>query len=125
MIPRDYISEWRERVLWSEDFKVEQDLFISRALVAVYSGPVLAEALAFLGGTALYRLYLTPPARCSEDIDFVQAEPGPVGPPLKRLCRGGSLHSLACCRRPERIAQVFARRPTEGPSEIQKDAYVA
>ena len=77
MIPRDYISEWRERAPWSEDFQIEQDLVISRTLVAVYSDPVLARALAFRGGTALYKLYLTPPARYSEDIDLVQMEPGP------------------------------------------------
>ena len=55
MIPRDYISEWRERAPWSEDFQVEQDLVISRALVAIYSDPVLAEALAFRGGTCRCR----------------------------------------------------------------------
>ena len=85
VIPRDYISEWRERAPWSEDFQVEQDLVISRALVAVYSDPVLAQALAFRGGTALYKLYLTPPARYSEDIDLVQVEPGPAGPLMDRL----------------------------------------
>jgi len=83
VIPRDYISEWRERAPWSEDFQVEQDLVISRALVAVYSDPflarALARALALRGGTALYKLYLTPPARYSEDIDLVQVEPGPAG----------------------------------------------
>ena len=78
MIPRDYITQWRERAPWSEDLQVEQDLVISRALVAVYSDPVLAEALAFRGGTALYKLCLTPPARYSEDIDLVQVEPGPA-----------------------------------------------
>ena len=56
MIPRDNISEWREQAPWSEDFQVEQDLVISRALVAVYSDPALARALAFRGGTALYKL---------------------------------------------------------------------
>ena len=58
---------------------IEQDLIISRALVAMFSDPVLATALAFRGGTALYKLYLTPPARYSEDIDLVQVAPGPAG----------------------------------------------
>ena len=80
MIPRDYITQWRERAPWSEDFQVEQDLVISRALVKVFSDPLLAGALAFRGGTALYKLYLTPPARYSEDIDPVQVEPGPAAP---------------------------------------------
>ncbi len=85
MIPRDYITQWRERAPWSEDFQVEQDLVISRALVAIFSDPVLAGALAFRGGTALYKLYLTPPARYSEDIDLVQIEPGPAGPLMDGL----------------------------------------
>ena len=45
MIPWDHTTEWRDRAPWSEDFQVEQDLVISRALVAMYSDPVLAEAL--------------------------------------------------------------------------------
>ena len=85
MIPRDYITQWRERAPWSEDFQVEQDLVISRALVEIFSDPVLAGALAFRGGTALYKLYLTPPARYSEDIDLVQVEPGPAGPMMDAL----------------------------------------
>ena len=63
MIPRDYITEWRTRAPWVQDSQVEQDLVIGRALVEMFSHPVLAEGLAFRGGTALYRLYLKPPAR--------------------------------------------------------------
>ena len=85
MIPRDYITQWRERAPWSEDFQVEQDLVISRALVEIFADPVLAGALAFRGGTALYKLYLTPPARYSEDIDLVQVESGPAGPVMDGL----------------------------------------
>lgn len=54
MIPRDYITEWRARAPWIEDFQIEQDLVISRALVEIFSELSLAEALAFRGGTALY-----------------------------------------------------------------------
>lgn len=85
MIPRDYINEWREWAPWNEDFQVEQDLVISRALVEMFSDPTLAEAVAFRGGTALYKLYLAPPARYSEDIDLIQMEPGPAGPFMDRL----------------------------------------
>ena len=31
MIPRDYITEWRARAPWVQDFQVEQDLVICRA----------------------------------------------------------------------------------------------
>lgn len=85
MIPRDHISEWRNRAPWNENFQVEQDLIISRALTEIFSDHVLAKALAFRGGTALYKLYLSPPARYSEDIDLVQVDPSPAGPVMDRL----------------------------------------
>ncbi len=56
MIPRDYITEWRAEAPWVQDFQVEQDLVISRAMVEVFSHPVLHDALALRGGTALYKL---------------------------------------------------------------------
>ena len=79
MIPRDYVTAWRTTAPWVEDAQVEQDLVISRALVEMYSHPLIGRSLAFRGGTALYKLYLTPAARYSEDIDLVQVEAGPAG----------------------------------------------
>lgn len=79
MIPRDYVTAWRAVAPWVDDAQVEQDLVISRALVEMFSHPLLAQSLAFRGGTALYKLYLTPAARYSEDIDLVQVEAGPAG----------------------------------------------
>jgi predicted nucleotidyltransferase component of viral defense system len=84
MIPLDYITEWRARAPWVQDFQVEQDLVISRALVEIFSHPVLAEGLAFRGGTALYKLYLKP-ARYSEDIDLVQLRAEASGPIMDAL----------------------------------------
>ena len=80
MIPRDYVTEWRAQAPWVQDAQVEQDLVIARALVELFSHAAVAGGLAFRGGTALYKLYLTPPARYSEDIDLVQTAPGPIGP---------------------------------------------
>ncbi|EQD36876.1 hypothetical protein B1B_16360, partial [mine drainage metagenome] len=85
MIPRDYITEWRAQAPWVQDFQVEQDLVISRALVEIFSHSVLKDALAFRGGTALYKLYLRPPARYSEDIDLVQMRAEPAGPMMEAL----------------------------------------
>lgn len=79
MIPRDYITEWRRRAPWIEDSQVEQDLVICRALVNIFKHPFLSDALAFRGGTALYKLFLFPPARYSEDIDLVQVNAGLAG----------------------------------------------
>lgn len=85
MIPRDYITEWRAEAPWVQDAQVEQDLVISRALVAIFSHPLLQKSLAFRGGTALYKLHLRPPARYSEDIDFVQINAEPAGPIMEGL----------------------------------------
>lgn len=85
MIPRDYITEWRSQAPWVQDFQVEQDLVISRALVDIFSHPLLHKQLAFRGGTALYKLHLKPPARYSEDIDLVQVSPRPAGPVIDAL----------------------------------------
>ncbi len=85
MIPRDYITEWRARAPWPDNAQVEQDLVICRALVSIFSQPVLGDALAFRGGTALYKLYLTPAARYSEDIDLVQVRAEPAGPVMDAL----------------------------------------
>lgn len=85
MIPRDYITEWRAHAPWVLDSQVEQDLVICRALVAIFSHPILRESLAFRGGTALYKLYLKPAARYSEDIDLVQITAEPAGAILDAL----------------------------------------
>lgn len=85
MIPRDFITEWRERAPWVFDRQVEQDLVISRALVELFSRSSIAEALAFRGGTALYKLHLVPAARYSEDIDLVQTRPGGIGEVLDAI----------------------------------------
>jgi predicted nucleotidyltransferase component of viral defense system len=85
VIPRDFITAWRAEAPWVQDFQVEQDLVISRALVEIFSHPLLRDALAFRGGTALYKLHLKPAARYSEDIDLVQTRAEPAGPVMEAL----------------------------------------
>lgn len=85
MIPRDYITAWRKEAPWVQDIQVEQDLVICRALVEVFSNPVLSKGLAFRGGTALYKLFLKPAVRYSEDIDLVQVQAEPAGPIMAAL----------------------------------------
>jgi hypothetical protein len=85
MIPRDYITEWRTQAPWVADRQVEQDLIIGRALVELFSHRTIANALAFRGGAALYRLHFQPAARYSEDIDLVQTAPGGIGPALDAI----------------------------------------
>ncbi|RLB47273.1 MAG: nucleotidyl transferase AbiEii/AbiGii toxin family protein [Deltaproteobacteria bacterium] len=82
MIPKDFITSWRAEAPWKQDAQVEQDLVITRALVEMFRVEDIAQALAFRGGTALYKLHLRPAARYSEDIDLVQMKAGPIGETL-------------------------------------------
>jgi predicted nucleotidyltransferase component of viral defense system len=85
MIPQRYINEWKSQAPWPIDAQVEQDLIIARALVEIFSDDLLKKSLAFRGGTALHKLYLTPQIRYSEDIDLVQIHSEPINPILKRI----------------------------------------
>jgi predicted nucleotidyltransferase component of viral defense system len=78
MIPSNDIIEWSDTAPWISSEQVEQDLVICRSLVEIFSDAYLSEHLAFRGGTALHKLYLTSHARYSEDIDLVQKKPGPI-----------------------------------------------
>ncbi|MYG19306.1 MAG: hypothetical protein F4208_07005 [Gemmatimonadales bacterium] len=71
MIPRDYITAWRTRAPWAQDAQVEQDLVLSRALVEIFSHPLLSEGLAMRGGTAIYKLYRHHVTRALFEQDLV------------------------------------------------------
>jgi predicted nucleotidyltransferase component of viral defense system len=86
LIPQDYITEWKKHAPWSQNYQVEQDIIISRALVDVFSHPVAGDVLALRGGTALFKLYLEP-LRYSEDIDLVQVVAGANRPSHGRYSR--------------------------------------
>jgi predicted nucleotidyltransferase component of viral defense system len=79
MIPEIFIEHWRKSVKWQTLEQIEQDLIISRALVDLYNEPHVKESLVFRGGTALNKLFIKPAARYSEDIEFVQRNPAPIG----------------------------------------------
>jgi predicted nucleotidyltransferase component of viral defense system len=85
MIPQAYITEWSNVVPWQNNAQVEQDLIICRALVEIFSNPFLKTKLAFRGGTALHKLFLSPQPRYSEDIDLVQVDEEPIGEVLTAL----------------------------------------
>ncbi len=85
MIPQAFITAWRKNAPWQDDFQVEQDLVIERAFMSIYDSEYLRKRLAFRGGTALHKLYLSPAARYSEDIDLVQITAEPFGPIMDKL----------------------------------------
>jgi hypothetical protein len=51
MIPKPYIAKWQDHAPWSSFDQVEQDLVISRVLIALFSDEFLRENLAFRGGS--------------------------------------------------------------------------
>jgi predicted nucleotidyltransferase component of viral defense system len=116
LIPFDFITEWRAFAPWMSDVQVEQDLIITRAVVEMFNVETVASALAFRGGTALYKLHLASAVRYSEDIDLVQVTPGPIGPSLNSLRAtldpwlGTPKHS----RSEGRVTLVY-RMKSEGP----------
>ena len=85
MIPQRYITEWSEFAPWQANEQVEQDLIICRSLVELFSDDIIAEKLAFRGGTALHKLYMEPQPRYSEDIDLVQISAEPIGPSIDKI----------------------------------------
>jgi len=85
MIHQKFIKEWEKDFPWKEISQVEQDLVISRAIVEIFSDDLLRKSLVFRGGTALHKVYISPQARYSEDIDLVQINTEPIHPVLKRI----------------------------------------
>ncbi|HEX4044344.1 MAG TPA: nucleotidyl transferase AbiEii/AbiGii toxin family protein [Gammaproteobacteria bacterium] len=79
MILNTYLDEWRQVVPWLDAKMIEQDLIISRLLVELFNHPKIANSLAFRGGTAIYKLFISDPIRYSEDIDLVQMRAEPIG----------------------------------------------
>ena len=80
MIPAADILAWRTEHPWVSNAQVEQDLIICRAVVELFTQPLLRKHLAFRGGTVLHKLFLLPATRYSEDIDLVQMKAGAIGP---------------------------------------------
>ena len=85
MIHQKFIREWEKDFPWKDIAQVEQDLVISRVIVEIFSDDLLRKSLSFRGGTALHKLYITPQARYSEDIDLIQINSEPINPVLKRI----------------------------------------
>ena len=107
MIPARNIVAWGNFVPWTDARQIEQDLIISRALVEIFSDPMLREALRLRGGTALNKLHFPAPLRYSEDIDLVRTSHGPIGPVLESVaCRLGAMAGAGPVRAESRRAEV-------------------
>jgi predicted nucleotidyltransferase component of viral defense system len=83
---RDVIAH-QSVVPWPNQFQVEQDLLLCRAMVALFDDRFLQSQIAMRGGTLLHKVYLVPPSRYSEDIDLVVVGNRPEGHIRKALHR--------------------------------------
>jgi hypothetical protein len=57
MIDNRSLVYWQQHAPWPDPAQIEQDLIISRALVDIFSHPLLKKELAFRGGTALQKCF--------------------------------------------------------------------
>lgn len=85
MIPGASIIYWSRVAPWPSQDQVEQDLVLSRLLCEIASHPLLGDELVFRGGTCMHKVHLPRPLRYSEDLDYVRATHGPIGPLLDAL----------------------------------------
>ncbi len=121
MIPTAYIQEWTAATPWPDPRQVEQDLIICRALCDIFNEPLLANRLAFRGGTAINKLLFRQPLRYSEDIDLVQVRSEPIGRTVDAVRR--TLSWLGPCQRKSAthsIHMVFAFAPEADPTTTLK-----
>lgn len=85
MIPARHIRAWSRVAPWLTEEQIEQDLVLSRLIVEIANHPVLGKELVFRGGTCLHKIVLPEPLRYSEDLDYVRATHGPIGPLLDAI----------------------------------------
>jgi predicted nucleotidyltransferase component of viral defense system len=117
LIARAFITEWQAKVPWPDPVQVEQDLILSRLVVEIAEHKLLADELAFRGGTALHKLHLPEPLRYSEDLDYVRTNNSPVGDQIDALRAIGEGMGLTMGRRQIREDMVtifFSAAPTLG-----------
>ena len=79
------LEAWQTTHPWEEDILVEQDLLLTRMLVAIYQDNDLFEGVLFRGGTALHKLHFPQAMRYSEDIDLVVDTSGDINKVLSHL----------------------------------------
>jgi predicted nucleotidyltransferase component of viral defense system len=85
MIEKEYLERQKKYIRWKSNYMVEQDMIISRVLESLYSNDLIRDTLVFKGGTALNKLFFSPAARYSEDIDLVRIKGDKIGPISKAI----------------------------------------
>jgi len=124
MLPQREIIVWRDHAPWATDVQVEQDLLITRAMVAIFRDPFLSTQVAMRGGTMLHKIHVVAAARYSEDIDLVAVGKRPQNHIRLALIRVLS-PLLGGPPRTDIVAQVkLAIRNTMKPSRVLRLEWV-
>lgn len=116
LIPRAYIVEWSNRVGWPTLEQVEQDLVLSRLIIEIANDPYLGEELVFRGGTCLYKLYLQPAQRYSEDLDYVRRSSGGIAPLMRAITTIGERLGMEVKTQVGAFPKIYLRAPFESGS---------
>lgn len=123
MIPRSHITAWRSRAPWATDAQVEQDLVLSRALVALFQQPL--ETREFAVETAWFSGRAHVPVYAIEEL---------LGTKLRALYqrrKGRDLFDIADALarapgiRPEEITRCFGAYLAEAGSRVSRTDFEA
>lgn len=120
MIPRAFIIEWSSRVGWPTLEQVEQDLVLSRLIVEIANDPYLGDELVFRGGTCLHKLHLSPPARYSEDLDYVRRSAGGLARFTGAMTAIGERLGMEVRTQVAAQPKVYLRAPFESGSGVMR-----
>lgn len=116
MIAADSITYWSRVVPWLSGDQVEQDLLLSRLICEISCHPLLGDELVFRGGTCLHKVHLPRPLRYSEDLDYVRATHGPIGPVLDALRDVAAAVEMDVATDVSAFPKVFCRSSRESGS---------
>lgn len=119
MIPANVITAWGVNHEWPTREQVEQDLLLSRAICEIAAHEYLGNELVFRGGTALHKLLLPRPYRYSEDLDYVRASGGGIGPVTTALTALGSALNFIVSTQMSEQPKVYWRTTADSGVRIR------
>ena len=119
MIPYNTITAWGVLHPWPTREQIEQDLLLSKAIIAIYANKTLAGELIFRGGTALHKMILQQPCRYSEDLDFVCSMAGGIGDIMKELTELGTQSGYIVKTRMGRFPKVYWHGKTQTGRDLK------
>ncbi|MGH9008581.1 MAG: nucleotidyl transferase AbiEii/AbiGii toxin family protein [Acidimicrobiia bacterium] len=89
---------------------------LSRLLCEIAAHPLLSSELVFRGGTCLHKVHLPKALRYSEDLDYVRATHGPIGPLFDALREIASTVGMEAATDVAQFPKFFFRSSFESGS---------